>query len=303
MGQHRTTPACAGRTPTSRPGPRSWTDHPRLRGENVTQDVFTSSDLGPPPPARGEPETVVLEDGVDRTTPACAGRTRRRLSGRGGRSDHPRLRGENPSARPSAGPAAGPPPPARGERSWCGVLPEDRRTTPACAGRTRAKQAARAERKDHPRLRGENNGVFIEDYINDGPPPPARGEQRALRPRVVHERTTPACAGRTGICLLLHGAVSDHPRLRGENGRNSSSPPRTHGPPPPARGEPRGGTGAGAGGRTTPACAGRTVTTTSPRPWRADHPRLRGENTGVWITVESHVGPPPPARGEPSTPS
>ncbi|CCH29295.1 hypothetical protein BN6_19750 [Saccharothrix espanaensis DSM 44229] len=56
------------------------------------------------------------------------------------------------------------------------VAPE--RTTPACAGKTRAAPCAPPPRWDHPRVRGEDF-----KHARDYPRP--------------HKRTTPACAGKT----------------------------------------------------------------------------------------------------------
>jgi hypothetical protein len=49
-----TTPACAGRTVTRGTSTHPAADHPRLRGENVRNSSLPASNMGPPPPARGE---------------------------------------------------------------------------------------------------------------------------------------------------------------------------------------------------------------------------------------------------------
>ncbi len=131
----------------------------------------------------------------------------------------------------------------------------------------------------------------------DGPPPLARGERDPGCAGVEVGRTTPACAGRTAVVVSVSIRAPDHPRLRGENGQRPRCCCITAGPPPPARGEPSLALTAGAAGRTTPACAGRTQTRWVTGCPSTDHPRLRGEHpdlASVWTVA---IGPPPLARG------
>ena len=193
-------------------------------------------------------------------------------------TDHPRLRGENALARVCPHVAHGPPPPARGEPARGALVATSKRTTPACAGRTAASRAPGRAPPDHPRLRGENRLGRPDGARLVGPPPPARGERRALQDMPDGPRTTPACAGRTCGRRTSTTARPDHPRLRGENVTRSPPCLPVPGPPPPARGERTEHRRRGSRARTTPACAGRTPRlATRPRA-RSDHPRLRGEN-------------------------
>ena len=281
-------------------GSSPTTDHPRLRGENLT--LFNASFLvpGPPPPARGERRAAGVPEHTRRTTPACAGRTGSTVGGHWSPPDHPRLRGENDHLNAGHGLDDGPPPPARGERSYDYLCWADERTTPACAGRTPPSSPQGRARADHPRLRGENLCDDEPRGVGHGPPPPARGELSPVFVEWLMGRTTPACAGRTFWSVTGISPSADHPRLRGENiCTKRYVMPRT-GPPPPARGERRAGCAWCRAWRTTPACAGRT----HPRVCRAysatDHPRLRGENSTEGWAVVARAGPPPPARGEPA---
>jgi len=173
----RSTPACAGRT--RGPAPRRGTgpEHPRLRGENLLVPGVWNRRCGAPPPARGELWRVAGGFARWRSTPACAGRTRRSHRAVMGWPEHPRLRGENVMCPPGGGAAGGAPPPARGEREDLAAALGRERSTPACAGRTESAPLAAAHSSEHPRLRGENQTVARTFSTRYGAPPPARGEQ------------------------------------------------------------------------------------------------------------------------------
>ena len=74
------------------------------------------------------------------------------------KQDHPRLRGENFVLVSAVGQIGGSPPLARGKLIRANASTQHIRITPACAGKT--PQLIRSERfnRDHPRLRGENQG-------------------------------------------------------------------------------------------------------------------------------------------------
>ena len=133
----RITPACAGKTPWVCI-PWSWeTDHPRMRGEDVTTTPANSSKVGSPPHARGRPGAVAGDFPVGGITPACAGKTRDHWLCAYKGPDHPRMRGEDLRLRIRSLVIRGSPPHARGrrvERSVCCIRPG---ITPACAGKTR----------------------------------------------------------------------------------------------------------------------------------------------------------------------
>ena len=150
------TPACAGKTSTSKARRTCCRDHPRMRGEDPNQYLTKADAAGSPPHARGR--LVTAEWWLDGAgiTPACAGKTtgkcRRRVSHR----DHPRMRGEDHcfSYRPLM--MSGSPPHARG-RPACGVVAfGEHGITPACAGKTRCAARRAGRISDHPRMRGED---------------------------------------------------------------------------------------------------------------------------------------------------
>ena len=76
--------------------------------------------------------------------------------------------------------------------------------------------------------------------------------------------------------------------------------PATDAPPPPARREHRAQREACPMGRTTSACAERTLESRASRITGAHHLRLRGENERVLRSMPVFRAPPPPARREPA---
>ena len=115
----------------------------------------------------------------------------------------------------------GSPPLARGKPFSYPSSCSCRRITPACAGKTYSADITVSDKKDHPRLRGENYlGYSMEDAIR-GSPPLARGKPLHLERIQRKTRITPACAGKTAGCPECRAQCRDHPRLRGENTKKS----------------------------------------------------------------------------------
>ena len=93
------TPAHAGKTGLSLPGPhRSW-DHPRACGENDSTLCAFLSVAGSPPRMRGKHYLSPGDDISVGITPAHAGKTPQRVPRAGVDWDHPRACGENTSER------------------------------------------------------------------------------------------------------------------------------------------------------------------------------------------------------------
>ena len=71
----RNIPACAGKTWRD-PAPSSrCEEHPRVRGENPTNEIITKIPFGTSPRARGKPTTRGDSVHLCRNIPACAGKT------------------------------------------------------------------------------------------------------------------------------------------------------------------------------------------------------------------------------------
>ena len=130
------TPACAGNTGWVHLFRCGEQDHPRLRGEYLFQRYNGLHSAGSPPLARGILTMLMIQDGIEGITPACAGNTQLCGNNRNGYQDHPRLRGEYTPKSSARSDTQGSPPLARG------ILPNASNgigkngITPACAGNT-----------------------------------------------------------------------------------------------------------------------------------------------------------------------
>ena len=150
-----------------------------------------------------------------------------------------------------------------------------------------------------------------------GSSPRARGALRCGEPRHPSRGIIPACAGSTRGSTRWPTGGRDHPRVRGEHIRASTSASCCSGSSPRARGalligmNPlfRGGSSPRARGAPhpapkqpqsrgiIPACAGSTAgTLAAPRP-TGDHPRVRGEHVVQYLIPEAAQGSSPRARG------
>ena len=173
-------------------------------------------------------------------------------------ADHPRLRGEHRSNGVLMTLPPGSPPPARGAHGRALARALGPGITPACAGSTRQSEGSRPGSQDHPRLRGEHQGIADAFASVDGSPPPARGAQGHPARLDGPHRITPACAGSTNGRLLSAMWLLDHPRLRGEHMATGDSLTVLNGSPPPARGALAPSRLLFARAGITPACAGST---------------------------------------------
>ena len=137
----RITPACAGKTRAAATRERRPGDHPRVCGENIFELRGASPALGSPPRVRGKQVMRfrnMFEQGI---TPACAGKTTPDRCGKYERWDHPRVCGENNQTSFVRLPNIGSPPRVRGKLNGLVTMPDGKRITPACAGKTGHKQS------------------------------------------------------------------------------------------------------------------------------------------------------------------
>ena len=135
--RHRITPACAGKTPFRRKRRRFLADHPRMRGEDLELVREVPCIPGSPPHARGRhPHVREVGGRPFRIAPACAGKTKELRLLPTPTSDHPRMRGEDPTGCPSTMWFPGSPPHARGRPARRSAKRNAARITPACAGKT-----------------------------------------------------------------------------------------------------------------------------------------------------------------------
>ncbi len=119
--RERSTPAYAGTTASMSSLRRSYSVHPRVRGDNADQALARALEHGPPPRTRGQRERVAAPPRDGRSTPAYAGTTAVGVTQAAISSVHPRVRGDNAPTVPGSLPQGGPPPRTRGQR------PDERR--------------------------------------------------------------------------------------------------------------------------------------------------------------------------------
>ena len=166
----------------------------------------------------------------------------------------------------------------RGKHEIAREIPEKMRITPACAGKTAATCVPFDGAQDHPRVCGENTGVFGDKSISAGSPPRVRGKQAVEVMFVKAVGITPACAGKTARTMPPKQPSQDHPRVCGENGFLKKITNETEGSPPRVRGKLRAFWMGVLVCGITPACAGKTKREAARGERIQDHPRVCGEN-------------------------
>ncbi len=271
----RNTPVSAGRTWPVRCRGGSAAEHPRVGGEDRSEEEQDLVASGTPPRRRGGRQFPQGERPTGRNTPASAGRTSAPPPSSTSPPEHPRVGGEDVVWDDGIGLPFGTPPRRRGgpRRPWRGRC--TRRNTPASAGRTaRSARSARTS-AEHPRVGGEDiNGDTAVD-ANGGTPPRRRGGPYAPCFTTCSLRNTPASAGEDG-------------EESGARGDGDGTPPRR-----------RGGHGASvrrrSGPRNTPASAGRTAGCAAWCGRRSEHPRVGGEDA-IGGTLVGVIGGTPPRR-------
>ena len=212
------------------------------------------------------------------------------------------MRGEDAAAGAASRPSGGSPPHARGRHQLRPAIHTRCRITPACAGKTARGRLLHTSRADHPRMRGEDAAGVLSAVADTGSPPHARGRRPRCGGQRFQTRITPACAGKTWSMSSTQVRSQDHPRMRGEDSKQTKSTVSLVGSPPHARGRRRCAGGAIVRGGITPACAGKTVPDLWPTAKETDHPRMRGEDICMSETTSTRVGSPPHARGRPTGP-
>ena len=152
----RITPACAGKTCGFTAFIDKSEDHPRVCGENLLHFAADRGAAGSPPRVRGKRRRRAATRVIKRITPACAGKTGcTAVLGRNGK-DHPRVCGENNQHSQICAICGGSPPRVRGKRNTACCSPLLTGITPACAGKTQTAALPLTQRRDHPRVCGEN---------------------------------------------------------------------------------------------------------------------------------------------------
>ena len=150
-----------------------------------------------PPRVRGKVCRRKLKSVFLRITPACAGKSARRISHDRAREDHPRVCGEKLQSNQLLQEEKGSPPRVRGKAETDNHALNTMRITPACAGKSGRTSRANGCNEDHPRVCGEKPECKVSSGYTKGSPPRVRGKERAYYQANKERRITPACAGKS----------------------------------------------------------------------------------------------------------
>ena len=151
--------------------------------------------------------------------------------------------------------------------------------------------------RDHPRIRGEHVRLKTGDEVGDGSSPHTRGARRSRSAKGRPGRIIPAYAGSTTQASVTKVPGADHPRIRGEHLRGKLPRRSRSGSSPHTRGARGPGSRAYGRRRIIPAYAGSTYADVGVGTAPADHPRIRGEHSGVGVPARGPAGSSPHTRG------
>ena len=211
--------------------------------------------------------------------------------------DHPRIRGEHVRYEDIRPYAVGSSPHTRGAPT-CRKRPTfSRGIIPAYAGSTRSAPCAYRKPSDHPRIRGEHNGVSWIVKNGTGSSPHTRGALRAGIGATRCPGIIPAYAGSTACGNRCHALSRDHPRIRGEHKPDQIGHLSIQGSSPHTRGALHVACRAISRGGIIPAYAGSTAIATATESVLRDHPRIRGEHLTVVVNASFGLGSSPHTRG------
>ena len=210
------TPAYAGKSPVVRERFLPAQDHPRVCGEKRSAGLGGRDGLGSPPRMRGKDRKDTDDAGIERITPAYAGKRQPDGQRRQLHRDHPRVCGEKTTRRPAPPTPPGSPPRMRGKVTATPANAGATGITPAYAGKRKFKPKKTTDDWDHPRVCGEK-------YQDKN------GNKRTAG-------ITPAYAGKSAAPHGFRRQIKDHPRVCGEkfivikfNNVEKGSPPRMRG--------------------------------------------------------------------------
>ena len=273
------------------------TDHPRVCGEQLLDNLVYLLTIGSPPRVRGTGKYRKAGRNRMRITPACAGNSDPEEFADIPMEDHPRVCGEQCPHSVRQLLIVGSPPRVRGTVRYTIYRYHTVRITPACAGNSQRQSDIEDWRRDHPRVCGEQNSFMLPAEIDTGSPPRVRGTVPA--PDFIRLRygITPACAGNSFLKLKRLAQLKDHPRVCGEQLKLIDEGAKPQGSPPRVRGTAALLNGKGFFPGITPACAGN-----SPFPYHLasqpeDHPRVCGEQLAHLDPHVGCLGSPPRVRG------
>ena len=152
------------------------------------------------------------------------------------------------------------------------------RLIPAQAGKTRSTGRRPDTRRAHPRSRGENGELYLDDDERRGSSPLTRGKPRSRNRHFLRRGLIPAHAGKTRPPHPRQRGHQAHPRSRGENCISRTRTPRYTGSSPLTRGKQLDSSANVMPFGLIPAHAGKTIISEHECFVGKAHPRSRGEN-------------------------
>ena len=157
---------------------------------------------GSPPRMQGKVVYALCDCAQCGITPACAGKSAKRLCGGCQLWDHPRVCGEKKIMACYKPLIRGSPPHVRGKARRVCVDTAGSRITPAHAGKSSQNEICWRRPWDHPHMCGEK-GVYAMLYTGLwGSPPRMRGKGWTCSFASVKLRITPAYAGKSAVAII-----------------------------------------------------------------------------------------------------
>ena len=230
-------PACAGKTRTAPSTASASEAHPRVCGENRPLLAPYVPLGGSSPRVRGKHVFDAFPELLPGLIPACAGKTPIGQCVRSGTSAHPRVCGENDKDPYSDETLSGSSPRVRGKQPAGRQPPPGLGLIPACAGKTHSDFLLLRAWWAHPRVCGENFLLCSDGFWHEGSSPRVRGKHRDFRRCSDAERLIPACAGKTELWERANIRSGAHPRVCGENARQTRDFAAQWGSSPRVRGK------------------------------------------------------------------
>ena len=166
-------------------------------GENTDPGRSHVQPTGSSPRVRGKRGGTDFGNHRVGLIPACAGKTcsvpRKSSTPRA----HPRVCGENHPVYRRPSPHWGSSPRVRGKLGHTVLGDVAQRLIPACAGKTLGTRNRLTQNEAHPRVCGENSGVFAISLCRAGSSPRVRGKLNHGEAASREDGLIPACAGKT----------------------------------------------------------------------------------------------------------
>ena len=254
--------------------------------------------MGSSPLTRGKRQAPPPHSRPRRLIPAHAGKTCPETRRYRATWAHPRSRGENSMISLASAPMEGSSPLTRGKpRGHRGCLAPGG-LIPAHAGKTLVAYGVTIGAWAHPRSRGENSLMDVQNTFCEGSSPLTRGKPRGRAARAGVAGLIPAHAGKTPRRPDQTREGTAHPRSRGENAALRPRRRSGAGSSPLTRGKHHGERRGRRRWGLIPAHAGKTSCRTSRSSGEQAHPRSRGENVTVSEGWERVAGSSPLARGK-----